>query len=113
MEERSHFHSPTLLSLCSLLAHTQQELAGLLAEPSLRDLKGLIVLGNKSDLQGSLNSDQLISALALQDSIEEVRPTTPFDHGHRFRAKLTRISHLVGEAPRRVPLLSGGWHGLP
>jgi signal recognition particle receptor subunit beta len=94
-----------------LFARTHQELAGLLAEPSLRDLKGLIVLGNKSDLQGSLNSDQLISALALQDSIEEVRPTTPF-HDHRSCAKLTQ-SRTVGEAHRRVPLLSGGWHGLP
>lgn len=60
------------------LNEAREELAVLLAEPSLRDLKGLVVLGNKSDLQGSLNSDQLISALALQDSIEEGRPIGVF-----------------------------------
>jgi hypothetical protein len=54
------------------LNEAKEELAGLLAEPSLDDLKGLLVLGNKSDLQASLNTDQLISALALQDAIDEV-----------------------------------------
>jgi len=52
------------------LSEAREELAGLLAEPTLKDIKGLVVLGNKSDLLSSLNNDQLLSALALHEPME-------------------------------------------
>jgi GTPase SAR1 family protein len=81
------------------LNEAKEELAGLLAEPSLDDLKGLIVLGNKSDLQASLNTDQLISALALQDAIDEVRlllRLRPFPPSTLSLTHLMTIGHQQG-----------------
>jgi len=64
--------------LAPLLLMVVQELAGLLAEPTLKDIKGLVVLGNKSDLLSSLNNDQLLSALALHEPMEAVHLASLF-----------------------------------
>lgn len=57
-----------------ILFCSRQELAGLLADPALRDLKGFVVLGNKSDIHPSLDLNQLIASLALTEPMEAVLP---------------------------------------
>jgi len=52
------------------LVEAREELSCLLAEPALRELRALMVLGNKTDLHEALERDQLIDALGLRPSIE-------------------------------------------
>ncbi|KAL6063020.1 intracellular protein transport [Balamuthia mandrillaris] len=53
------------------LPEAKEELQGLLAEENLSDVKAFVVLGNKTDLPGALSREQLISALGLNEVVED------------------------------------------